>query len=151
MTLVLSPLYGSGFPRPSSLSLGCSVIVGSTGSSGSGGGGSTVIPNKLRSDVVALRSSLGPKTVLSKYSAVTSVASTKGFEGTLLVVVGSVLVRGSEEVNGSSIGSRMSVNNPGRLGAVLSVCWYFQRRLFVCLTLVLPTVVRSVRSCFAVW
>ena len=143
MTLVLSPLNGSGFPRPSSLSLGWSTIFGgSISSSGFGGGGSTVIPSKLRSEAVALTGSLGPKTVLSKYSAVTPVVSVKRFEGTLLVV-GSVLVRGSEELDGSSAGLRMSVNNPGRLGAVLLVCWYFQRRLFACLTLVLPMVVRS--------
>ena len=143
LTLVLFPSYGSGFLRPSSLSLGCSVIFGgSIGSSGFGGGGSTVIPNKLRSEAVALTGSLGPKTVWSKYSAVTPVASSKRFEGTLLVV-GSVLVRGSEELDGSSVGLWMSVNNPGHLGAVLSVCWYFQRRLFACLTLVLPTVIHS--------
>ena len=133
------------------MSLGCSTIFGgSIGSSGFGGGGSTVIPNKLRSDAVALMGSLGPKTVWSKYSAVTSVASAKRFEGMLLVVC-SVQVRGSEELDGSSVVLWMSVNNPGRLGAVLSVCWYFQRHLFTCLTLVLPTVVCSVRDRFVVW
>ena len=80
MTLVLSPLNGSGFPRLSSLSLVCargagpnspsaiSGFSGSSGSSGFGGGGSVVIVNKSRSDAVVLAGSLGPKTVHSKYS-----------------------------------------------------------------------------------